>query len=143
MSLLFAEETLSFCHKSSLLFLTQGVPGVDGIYIHCVWVTRGGTSPLSALSKATLPLVPRPQAPLISHQWAKRKDGLLGEVLAHLISCRLLPLWHGVWPYIPAHDCIECPWSQSGVEGIDCASVAQLPPCLYSQGVKHGDVVVD
>jgi hypothetical protein len=64
---LFAKETSPFCHKSSLLFLTQGVLGVNGVYVHHIWVARGGTSSLSMLSKAMLPLIPRSQVPLVSH----------------------------------------------------------------------------
>jgi hypothetical protein len=104
MSLLFAKETSSFCHESFLLFFAEGVPGADGIHVHCIWVTRGGTSSLSTLSKATLPLVPCAQAPLISHLWAEREDGFLGEILSHLVLCCLLPLWHGVRPDVSVHN---------------------------------------
>jgi hypothetical protein len=65
--LLLIEEALSFCHKLLFLVLTEGVPGTDGVYVHCIWVTRGGAPPLSTLFKATLPLVPCSQVPLISH----------------------------------------------------------------------------
>jgi hypothetical protein len=80
-SLLLAEEASSFCHEVSFLFFTEGISGADGIDVHCVWVARGRTSSLSMLSKASLPLVPRAQAPLISHRWAEREDGLFGEIL--------------------------------------------------------------
>jgi hypothetical protein len=57
-SLLLIEEASPFCHEVSFLFFTEGVLSGDGIDVHCIWVTRGRTSSLSALSKASLPLVP-------------------------------------------------------------------------------------
>jgi hypothetical protein len=102
--LLFAEEAPSFCHESILFCFAEGVPGTDGIYVHRIWVAGGGASSLSALSKATLPLVSCTQVPLIPHLWAKREDGLFGKILAHLISRGLLPLFHSFWPGIPVHD---------------------------------------
>jgi hypothetical protein len=57
MSLLLAEEAPSFYHEALLLFVTEWVPGANGIYIYCIWVMRGGSSSLSALSKVTLPLL--------------------------------------------------------------------------------------
>jgi hypothetical protein len=66
-SLLFAEETSSFCHEVSFFLITEGVPGTDGIYVHSIWVMRGSASPLSALSKVLLPLVPSSQVSLVPH----------------------------------------------------------------------------
>jgi hypothetical protein len=65
--LLFTEEALSFCHEASFLLITKGVLGTDGVYIHRIWVVRGSASSLSTLSKASLPLVPCSQVPLVSH----------------------------------------------------------------------------
>jgi hypothetical protein len=108
--LLFAEEASSFRHESSFLFFTKGVSGTDGVYVHRIWVARGRASSLSALSKAMLPLVSCSQVSLVSHLQAKGENGFLGKILAHFISCHLLPLWHGVWPYVTVHDCIERSW---------------------------------
>jgi hypothetical protein len=143
MPLLFTEEASSFCHEPSFFLFTQGVLGVDGVYVHCIWVARGGTSSLSALSKTTLPLVPCAQTPLVSHLWAERENGFLGKILAHLISRCLLPLRHGVWPDVLVHDCVECPWSQSRSEGVDCTGIAQFLARFCCQGVERRDVVVD
>jgi hypothetical protein len=143
MPLLLAEETPSFCHKPFLFFLAQGVSGTNGVYVHCIWVTRGGPSSLSALSKAMLPLVPCAQTPLVSHLRAKREDGFLGKVLAHLVLGHLLPLCHGFWPYIPIHDRVQCSWSQSRVESVDCAGIVQFPACFRCQGVECRNVVID
>jgi hypothetical protein len=108
MPLLLVEEALSFCHQVSFFFFTEGVSGTDGIYIHCTWVTRGG-SPLSALSKATLPLISGPQAPLVTHWGMEGEDGFLCEVLSQFISGSLLPLCHSFGPDVPVHDDIKGP----------------------------------
>jgi hypothetical protein len=143
MSLLLTEETPSFCHELFLLFFAKGVSGTDGVYVHCIWVARGRTSSLSALSKSTLPLVSCAQTPLISHLRAEGEDGFLGEILSHLVLSCLLPLCHSFWPNVPVHDCIQGPWSQPGVEGINCSGVTQLPACFRHQGVKRHDVVIN
>jgi hypothetical protein len=109
--LLLAEEASPFCHEPFPFFVAKGVPDVDGIYIHHIWVARGRASPLSVLSKSTLPLTSCSQVSLVSQLRAEGEDGLFGEILAHLVSCCLLPLWHGVWPYVVIHDCIQCSWS--------------------------------
>jgi hypothetical protein len=137
-SLLLTEETSSFCHEPSFLFVAEG-SGVDGVYIHRIWVTRGRAPSLSALSKASLPLVSGPQVSLVAVLWAEGEDGLFSEVLSQFVAHRLLPLGHGLGPDIPV---VESSGSESQPERVDGSFIRQLPSRFCGERVERRDIII-